>query len=78
MNESSVFTLEMIVGLILLTVVLLYLTFATKQTSPSRIKVSENMDVNGAMLADASKEKDEARNSSVNNNEDDDSDEEDH
>lgn len=35
------------------------------------------MDVNGAMLADASKEKDEVRNSSVNNN-DDDSDEEDH
>jgi len=36
------------------------------------------MDVNGAMLADASKEKDEVRNSSVNNNDDDDSDEEDH
>jgi len=76
MNDSSVFTLEMIVGLILLTVVLIYLTFATKQSSSSSIKAGKHINVNGAILADASEEKEEIRNNSSNSNDNDDGDEE--
>lgn len=74
MNNSSVFTLEMIVGLILLTVVLIYLTFATKQSSSASINAGKNINVNGAILADASEEKEEIRNNSSTSNDGDEED----
>ncbi|EAR88825.1 TMS membrane protein/tumor differentially protein (macronuclear) [Tetrahymena thermophila SB210] len=61
-DNNSIFTLELVVGLIILIVVQLYLTFGTKESSQKRIPVSQNVELNGAILADKDQEEESEEN----------------
>lgn len=52
MTTENIFTIELVVGLILLLVVLIYLTFASKKTSTKTLQVAQGVELNAAIIAD--------------------------
>jgi len=51
MSNSSAMAFELSMGIILISVVLLYMTFATKEDSSKRMVVAGEIDINANLLA---------------------------